>query len=60
MVNKSTIGKMLICMSVINGLMTLSSCTDKDFDLDDIDVTVGIGSGELSIPTSSTATIKLS
>ena len=60
MVNNSTIGKMLICMSVINGLMSLSSCTDKDFDLDDIDVTVGIGSGELSIPTSSTATIKLS
>lgn len=41
------------------GAFTLGSCADNDYDFDQIDYTVGLGNGELSIPVSSTDTIKL-
>ena len=37
----------------------ITSCTDNNYDLNEVDTTVGIGSGELKIPVSSTTQIPL-
>lgn len=37
----------------------MSACMDNKYDFDEIDATMGFGGGELSIPASSTDTIKL-
>ena len=41
------------------GLLTLSGCTNKDFDLNDVDLTMGFGGESIEIPSSSTANIPL-
>ena len=59
-IGEKSIGKMMLPALLLLGGSVVVSCTDNNYDLSDIDMTVGIGNGELSIPTSSTATIKLS
>ncbi len=41
------------------GALALNSCTDNDYDFNEVDMTVGIGGDGLSLPVSSTAEIKL-
>ena len=41
------------------GAIVLAGCTDNDFDFNGIDMTVGLGGDGLSLPVSSTDTIKL-
>ena len=57
---KDLIGEMMVSALLLLGGAVVTGCTDNNYDLDDIDLTVGVGGGELSIPTSSTTTIKLS
>ena len=59
-IGEKSIGKMMLPALLLLGGSVVVSCTDNNYDLSDIDMTVGIGNGELSIPTSSTTTIKLS
>lgn len=59
-IQKKTIGEMMLSALLLVGGSVVVSCTDNHYDLDDIDMTFGIGNGELSIPGSSTTTIKLS
>ena len=58
-IGEKSIGKMMLPALLLLGGSVVVSCTDNNYDLSDIDMTVGIGNGELSIPTSSTTTIKL-
>ena len=57
---KDSIGELVLSALLLLGGSVVVGCTDNNYDLDDIDTTIGIGNGELSIPTSSTTTIKLS
>ena len=41
------------------GAIVFAGCTDNDFDFNGIDMTVGLGGDGLSLPVSSTDTIKL-
>ena len=59
-IGKDLIGEMMFSALLLLGGAVVTGCTDNNYDFDDIDLTVGIGGGELSIPTSSTTTIKLS
>ena len=57
---KDLIGERVLSALLLLGGAVVTGCTDNNYDLSDIDMTVGVGNGELSIPTSSTTTIKLS
>lgn len=57
---KISMQDMLLSAMVVAGAIGVTACTDSDYDLNEVDMTVGIGSGELTIPASSTTTIKLS
>ena len=41
------------------GVLTMTGCTNNDFDLNDIDLTMGFGGESIEIPSSSTADIPL-
>ena len=44
---------------VMAGALVLAGCTDNDYDFNGIDMTVGLGGDGLTLPVSSTDTIKL-
>lgn len=52
---------MRICLPclALAGALSLTGCTDNDYDFNEVDVTVGIGSDGLTLPVNSTAEIKL-
>ncbi len=52
--------KKLLPAAFVVGMLALGSCTDKDFDFNEVDLTMGFGGDELVIPSSSTDIIKLS
>lgn len=45
---------------MIVSALSLTACTDKDYDFDNVDSTVGVGGNELNIPGGSTEVIQLS
>ncbi len=51
--------KLLAAIALVGGF-TLSGCINDDYDFDEVDATIGIGGGRLTLPSSSTDTIKLS
>ncbi len=50
----------LLPAALAAGMLALGSCTNNDYDLDEVDMTMGFGGDELVIPSSSTDIIKLS
>lgn len=57
--NRKPLNVRLMSSLLIAGALTLTGCSDKDYDFDQIDSTIGIGGDGLEIPTSSTEKIKL-
>ena len=51
--------KTLLPCAAMAGAVVLASCTDNDYDFDQIDATVGFGGDGLTLPVNSTDTIKL-
>ena len=51
--------KTLLPCAAMAGAVVLASCTDNDYDFDQIDATVGFGVDGLTLPVNSTDTIKL-
>lgn len=49
----------LLSSLLMMGAVAFTSCTDDDYDLDEVDATIGLGSDEISIPVSTTAELKL-
>lgn len=56
---RTNVQTLLLSAAIVAGMCSAVSCTDNDYDLNEVDMTVGIGSGELSIPASSSDTIQL-
>lgn len=57
--NKRPFNVRLMSALLLAGALTLTGCSDNDYDFDQIDSTIGIGGNGLEIPTSSTEKIKL-
>ena len=57
--NRKPLNVRLMSSLLIAGALTLTGCSDKDYDFDQIDSTIGIGGDGLEIPTSSTEKIKI-
>lgn len=56
---RTSVQTLLLSSAIAAGVCGAVSCTDSDYDLGEVDMTLGIGSGELSIPASSSDTIRL-
>ncbi len=50
--------RLLLTLSFVGSLL-LTACIDDKYDFNEVDLTIGLGGNNLSIPTSSTDTIKL-
>ncbi len=57
--NYNRFKKLFLPCVALAGAFALAGCTDNDYDLNEVDATMGFGGDGLSLPVSSTDTIKL-